>query len=169
MSVPKHIRSKRIVVIDDQGSMRSVFLAYLREMGFQKIATLPDGEKGLNHLEKNLADLVICDWNMPKRSGLEVLQAIRECDNTKDLPFIMVTSSSELSRVKDAVQSGVSDYLIKPFQPTNLGQKVVDLLTNSTYQPKVLKISRYFLKDLEDQTSEDDDLMVNTVIDRHPE
>lgn len=168
LKIPKALSGKRIVVMDDQGSMRSVFQAYLREMGFREIATLGDGLEGIKHLESQAADLIICDWNMPKKSGLEVLQAVRSCEDTRDLPFLMVTSSSELSRVKEAAQSGVSDYLIKPFQPRQLGQKVTSLLTGSKYQPKKLKLQRLSLQDGQKPSTDNDEddfgLMVDTVL-----
>ena len=65
-----------------------------------------DGVEGLKFMESHPVDLVICDWNMPKISGLEVLQTVRSCEDTKTLPFLMVTSSSELS-VLNQQESGV--------------------------------------------------------------
>lgn len=163
----KNLKRKRIVVIDDQGSMRSVFQAYLREMGFSEIVTVIDGEEGIKTLENIQADMVICDWNMPKVSGLEVLQTLRACEATKTLPFIMVTSSSELARVKEAASHGVSDYLIKPFQPLTLGQKVIELLSESTHKPRVLKRLRTDLTldgDDTDAEESDDELMVENIL-----
>jgi len=90
-------------------------------------------------MESHSVDMVICDWNMPKMNGLEVLQAVRNCEDTKTLPFLMVTSSSELARVKEAASHGVSDYLIKPFKSLQLGQKVIQLISESTHNPKTLK------------------------------
>jgi two-component system chemotaxis response regulator CheY len=174
------IKRKVIVIMDDQGSMRGVFQAYLRDMGFTTMHGVVDGAEGLKFLEANAVDLVICDWNMPKKTGLEVLQTIRACEDTRTLPFLMVTSSSELERVKTALSSGVSDYLIKPFQPLHFGQKVVALLTESTHKAKLLKRIRDVIveetatvKETTLATAEasaveggdiDDDLMVNTVL-----
>jgi two-component system chemotaxis response regulator CheY len=137
--LPPHIKKKRLLIVDDQGSMRGVFKAILRDKGFVNIDTLPDGAAALKHLEANLVDLLICDWNMPRMSGLELLKAIRECDETRGLPFIMVTSSAELARVRDAASSGVSDYLIKPFQPANFCQKVMTVLGETRYTPRKYK------------------------------
>ncbi len=142
ISAPESIRRKRIVVIDDQGSMRGVLSAFLRELGFSAIDCMVDGVEGLKLMESHPVDLVICDWNMPKISGLEVLQTVRSCEDTKSLPFLMVTSSSELERVKSAVESGVSDYLIKPFQPGHFGQKVIKILSNSEHKAKTYKRQR---------------------------
>ncbi|MCP5207769.1 MAG: response regulator [Hahellaceae bacterium] len=180
LDISDKIKRKVIVIMDDQGSMRGVFQAYLRDMGFTTMHGVVDGAEGLKFLEANAVDLVICDWNMPKKTGLEVLQTIRACEDTRTLPFLMVTSSSELERVKTALSSGVSDYLIKPFQPLHFGQKVVALLTESTHKAKLLKRIRDVIveetatvKETTLATAEagaveggdiDDDLMVNTVL-----
>jgi two-component system chemotaxis response regulator CheY len=167
LGISEKLKRKVIVVMDDQGSMRGVFQACLRDMGFTTIHGVVDGAEGLKFLESNAVDLVICDWNMPKKTGLEVLQAIRACEDTSTLPFLMVTSSSEVERVKIALSSGVSDYLIKPFQPLHFGQKVVALLTESTHKAKALKRNRDIIVEegpTMDDSDSDDDLMVNTVI-----
>ncbi len=137
--LPPHIKKKRLLVVDDQGSMRGVFQAFLRDRGFVNIQALPDGAEALKYLEAHLVDLLICDWNMPKMSGLDLLKAVRGCEQTRELPFIMVTSSAELGRVREAATSGVSDYLIKPFQPGQLWQKVMTILGQSRYEPKKYK------------------------------
>lgn len=183
LGISDKLKRKVIVIMDDQGSMRGVFQACLRDMGFTTMHGVVDCAEGLKFLEANAVDLVICDWNMPKKNGLEVLQAIRACEDTSTLPFLMVTSSSELERVKTALSSGVSDYLIKPFQPLQFGQKVVALLTDSTHKARALKRIREIVVEEgptpeeatateETRTPEkagaveesDDDLMVNTVI-----
>jgi two-component system chemotaxis response regulator CheY len=134
--LPPHIKKKRLLIVDDQGSMRGVFKAILKDKGFVNIDSRPDGVEALKHLEVNLVDLLICDWNMPRMNGLELLKAIRERDETSKLPFIMVTSSAELARVKEAASSGVTDYLIKPFQPAHFWQKVMTILGESHYTPR---------------------------------
>ena len=67
-------------------------------------------------------DLVLTDWNMPNKSGLEVIKEIR-ADN-KQVPIIMVTTEAEKSRVIEAVEAGVTDYLVKPFSADTLRQKL---------------------------------------------
>lgn len=184
LTVPDNIKHKRIVVIDDQGSMRGVFNAFLRELGFTTVECIVDGVEGLKFMEGHAVDLVICDWNMPKLSGLEVLQTVRACEDTQTLPFVMVTSSSEIDRVKAAVESGVSDYLIKPFQPLHLGQKVIKVLSASDYKAKTFKRQRVIE---EEETAEpvaeanesasthtkpagdDDSLMVDTILESSSE
>ncbi len=138
-TAPEVLQNKRIVVIDDQGSIRGLLQAFLKDAGFRRVDCAMDGRDGLDYLIGHAVDLVICDWNMPKMSGLEILKKVRECEQTSTLPFLMLTSSSELARVRAAVDSGVSEYLIKPFQPKQLFQKVVKLLENSSHQPRRMR------------------------------
>ena len=153
VEVPAALKGKRILVVDDQGSIRAVFQAFLRDLGFRNVLSAIDGEDSVHFLEKHAVDLIICDWAMPKLSGLEVLHIIRAHEQTKDLPFMMVTSSSEIAKVQQAVELGVSDYLIKPFQPGQLCQKVISLLQASDYKAQKLPI-----QDLTAPRSADEDL-----------
>ncbi len=131
---------KRILIVDDQGSIRSVFKMILQEVGFENIDSATDGADAIEFLKSTAYDLVICDWNMPKMSGVEVLRTIRECEQTEKLPFMMVTSASEVAKVRTAMVEGVSDYLIKPFQPASLSKKAVELLAQSKHIPAKLNV-----------------------------
>jgi two-component system chemotaxis response regulator CheY len=133
--------AKKILIADDQGSIRSVFKLVLQDTGFTHIDSATDGADALKHLTCTGYDLIICDWNMPKLSGMEVLQSVRQCEATKTLPFMMVTSSSETERVKVALGEGVSDYLIKPFQPAAFSSKAVKLLATSTHVPALFTVT----------------------------
>ena len=89
-------------------------------MGFQIIVEAQDGQEGLQVLDKRLADgepiqLVISDWNMPKLKGLELLKKVRASAEFKELPFVLLTSEAEREQVTEAVLSGVSQYIVKPF------------------------------------------------------
>ena len=157
VDIPAELKKKRILVVDDQGSIRAVFQAFLKDLGFANVLSAIDGEDSIHFLEKHPVDLIICDWAMPKLSGLEVLQVVRSEEVTKTLPFMMVTSSSEIAKVQQAVELGVSDYLIKPFQPGQLCQKVIILLQASSHQAK-----RMPLQDLSRPKSADEDLARNS-------
>lgn len=143
LDIPVAIKNKRILVVDDQGSIRAVFQSFLKDLGFHNVLCAIDGEDSIHFLEKHAVNLIICDWAMPKLSGLDVLQVIRKHEETCDLPFMMVTSSSEMTKVQQAVELGVSDYLIKPFRPGQLCQKVIGLLLASDYQPKRLPLQDF--------------------------
>ncbi len=136
----KKLAQKHLLIIDDQNSMRSVVKSYFKNMGFEKVATAIDGMDALTYLNRNAVDLIICDWQMPKISGIELLQKIRSFEEMSTMPFLMMTSTSDLSAVQNAVASGVSDYMIKPFQPAQLGYKVVQLLSKSSHKARKLPV-----------------------------
>jgi two-component system chemotaxis response regulator CheY len=113
-------KDTRILVIDDMPSIRDLVKSQLRSMGFQIIVEAQDGQEGLQVLDKRLADgepiqLVISDWNMPKLKGLELLKKVRASAEFKELPFVLLTSEAEREQVTEAVLSGVSQYIVKPF------------------------------------------------------
>ena len=139
--VSPKLAKKKILIVDDQGSIRSVYKLVLQDMGFLNIDSATDGLDALGYLKAHPYDLVICDWNMPKMSGVEVLQILRDYKATKTLPFMMVTSASELDKVREALGEGVSDYLIKPFQPTTFGSKARNLLKGSKHVAEKLMYS----------------------------
>jgi len=135
------LSSKVILVIDDQNSMRSVVKSYFRDFGFERVKTAIDGQDGLNFLMQHPVDIVICDWQMPKISGIELLKLLRASEESATLPFLMMTSTSDVKAVKNAMESGVSDYMIKPFKPSQLGFKVVQLLTKSKHKAKRIPVN----------------------------
>ncbi len=113
-------KDTRILVIDDMPSIRDLVKSQLKSMGFQSIVEAQDGQEGLQILDKRLMDgepiqLVISDWNMPKLKGLELLKKVRASAEFKDLPFVLLTSEAEREQVTEAVLSGVSQYIVKPF------------------------------------------------------
>ena len=110
----------RILVIDDMPSIRDLVKGQLKTMGYQVIFEAQDGEEALELLHKQLKEgepiqLVISDWNMPKLKGLELLKKVRASAEFKDLPFVLLTSEAEREQVTEAVLSGVSQYIVKPF------------------------------------------------------
>ncbi len=114
----------RLLVVDNMSSIRLLIKAILREMGITSIVDANDGQKALEHLAAQPFDLVICDWDMPKVTGLEVLQQVRSVEKTSSLPFIMLTANSNRDSVSKAIEANVSDYLAKPFKPEDLVNKI---------------------------------------------
>ena len=119
----------RILVVDDMSSMRMMIKSVLHKLGVTDIHEANDGEKALEAIAAYEFDLVICDWDMPKVTGLEVLQQVRDSNTTRELPFIMLTAVSNRDNVVSAIQAGVSDYLAKPFKPQDLINKINGVLT----------------------------------------
>jgi len=114
--------SIRVLVADDSSTMRKIIIRALSGVGINDITEAENGEVAINLFPTAPFELVLTDWNMPVKTGLEVIQAIRETD--KDTPIIMITTEAEKRRVVEAIQAGVSDYLVKPFDADDLRQKV---------------------------------------------
>ncbi len=117
---------KKILVVDDSNVMRQIIKNNLKQLGFQpdNIAEAEDGAAGLKSLEANMVDLVISDWNMPKMTGIEFLKAVRANAGLKAVPFMMVTSETEKEKIMEAVQAGVNQYIVKPFNANQLEEKI---------------------------------------------
>lgn len=117
----------KVLVVDDQLSMRQLIRQALQDMGFKDINSANDGEEGFKHLLENPAHLVISDFNMPKLDGLDFLRAVRMHDTTKKSAFIMLTGRADRELVQRAQQFGVNNYVMKPFSPLQLRQKIEEV------------------------------------------
>lgn len=114
----------KVLVVDDQLTMRALIRSALQEIGFRDIADAGDGAEGLASLQKRPAHLVISDFNMPKVDGLEFLRAVRGNDTTRKTAFIMLTGRADKELVMRAMQYGVNNYITKPFSSGSLKQKI---------------------------------------------
>lgn len=112
----------RVLVADDSSTMRKIIFRSLQAVGVTDIAEAADGTEAVALFAPGKFDMVLTDWNMPGMTGLEVLKAIRAQD--QQIPVIMVTTEAEKSRVLEAIQAGVTDYLVKPFTPDTLREKL---------------------------------------------
>jgi two-component system chemotaxis response regulator CheY len=102
--------------------MRKIILRSLQAVGVPDATEAADGEEAVQIFQEREFDMVLTDWNMPKKNGLEVIQEIRKID--AKVPIIMVTTEAEKARVLEAIQAGVSDYLVKPFTAETLREKL---------------------------------------------
>jgi len=114
--------SAKVLVADDSGTMRKIVIRSLNAVGITDVVEAGDGVEAIKAFEENTFNLVLTDWNMPNKTGLEVIEAIRGQGST--VPIIMITTESEKRRVLDAIRAGVSDYLVKPFQAEMLREKL---------------------------------------------
>ena len=112
----------KVLVADDSSTMRKIIIRSLQATGITDITEASDGSEAVALFKPGEFDMVLTDWNMPGLSGLEVLQRIRTQD-TK-VPVIMVTTEAEKSRVLQAIQAGVTDYLVKPFTADTFREKL---------------------------------------------
>ncbi len=120
MDISPEMLQKKILIVDDAASMRTLTKAILREAGFAHVFDVPGGREALMMMAKVKVNVVICDWNMPGMSGIELYQAVKDDDKLAVPPWIMLTSSSEGEKVKEAISVGITSYIVKPFKPDNL-------------------------------------------------
>jgi two-component system chemotaxis response regulator CheY len=112
----------KILLIDDSKTMRNIQKSVLTQLGYSTIEEACDGQDGLSKVAAFAPDLILVDWNMPNMNGLDFVKAFR--GTNKATPVIMVTTESEKSRVIEAIKAGVNNYVIKPFTPDLLSQRI---------------------------------------------
>jgi CheY-like chemotaxis protein len=118
-----------VLVVDDAAFIRDLVKKCLRNyFPGMRIEDAVNGRKAQSLLAREAFDLVLCDWEMPEMSGLELLTWCREQDNLKGMPFVMVTSRGDKENVVQAIQAGVSGYVSKPFTNEQLITKVKQAL-----------------------------------------
>ena len=112
----------KVLVVDDSGVMRKVIVRALNSLGVKDCIEAANGLDAFNLFQSENFDLILTDWNMPEKNGLELITEIRATGAT--LPVIMITTEAQKGQVVAAVQAGVSDYLTKPFDNEVLRAKL---------------------------------------------
>lgn len=128
MEISQEILQKKILIVDDAASIRTLTKAILREAGFTHVFDAPSGQDAILLMRKVRINVVICDWNMPGMTGLELYKSVKDDPKLVTPPWIMLTSTSEGEKVKEAIMAGISSYIIKPYKPDNLLKQVVGKL-----------------------------------------
>ena len=119
---PKDIN---ILIVDDFPTMRKIVKTVLKQLGYSNITEAEDGAEGLSILKQNSAiQFVVSDWNMPNMTGIELLKEVRKNPKLKHLPFLMVTAEADKENIVEAVKSGVSNYIVKPFNAATMKEKI---------------------------------------------
>lgn len=119
----------KALVVDDASFVRDLVKRTLRQR-FPVIDTTDaqNGRRAQSLMSRTAFDLVLCDWEMPEMSGLELLQWMRQQPQYQNVPFIMITSRGDKDHVIEAVKEGVSEYLGKPFSPEGLSKKIIKVM-----------------------------------------
>lgn len=132
--------SMHILVIDDVSYMRAIVVDMIGRLGFNNVSQASDGEEALMLIKNNTFSLVLCDWHMPKINGVSLLRMIRLPHTTATLPFVMVTSNQKLTDVRDCIASGVSGFLLKPFDLDTLEKQIDDLYSDVMLHHKTIGV-----------------------------
>jgi two-component system chemotaxis response regulator CheY len=114
----------KILVVDDFSTMRRIIKNLLKQIGYVNIDEAEDGADAYSKIENGGYGFIISDWNMPNMDGLELLGKIRSNDELKHLPLLMVTAEAEKEKVISAIQTGVNNYIVKPFTAEILKEKM---------------------------------------------
>jgi two-component system, chemotaxis family, chemotaxis protein CheY len=122
----------KILIVDDFQSMRSIIKDSLKDLTVNSYLEASGGKEALDKLMKSVedgdpVDLILCDWNMPLFSGLDLLKLIRNSPETQNIPFVMITAESEREKVIDALKSGANDYIIKPLTADVVIRKLINI------------------------------------------
>jgi two-component system chemotaxis response regulator CheY len=115
--------TRRALVVDDSRAIRRLIARTLDGLGFA-VAEAADGREGLFRLDQSGAEVVLVDWNMPEMGGLEFVRAVRADPGRAGVRLVVVTSEAELGRMVEALEAGADEYLMKPFTPAALSDKL---------------------------------------------
>jgi two-component system chemotaxis response regulator CheY len=119
----------KILVVDDFSTMRRFIRNILDQLGYTEVEEADDGDSALEKLRGTRFNLVIADWNMPRMNGLDLVRAIRADEGLKTIPVLMVTAEASKENIIEAVKSGASGYVVKPFSSDVLKEKIEKVLS----------------------------------------
>jgi two-component system chemotaxis response regulator CheY len=112
----------KILLVDDSRTMRNIQKSVIAQLGQHQIEEACDGQDAMSKVGAFKPDLLLVDWNMPNMDGLTFVKKFRE--QNKATPIIMVTTEAEKARVIEAIKAGVNNYVVKPFTPDVLSQRI---------------------------------------------
>jgi two-component system chemotaxis response regulator CheY len=121
----------RFLVVDDSATMRRILVNSLQRIGFPDSVEAEDGQQALEKFDASIS-FVITDWNMPVMSGIELARTLRAHGNGKTVPILMVTTRSVREDIVTAVEAGVNSYIVKPFTPQVLKEKIEQVLSSTS-------------------------------------
>ena len=116
------------LVVDDFSTMRRIIKNLLHDLGYANVIEADDGNTALPLLREGNVDFLITDWNMPGMPGLELLKQVRADARLAKMPVLMLTAEAKREQIVEAVQAGVSGYVIKPFTAATLKEKIDKIL-----------------------------------------
>ena len=114
----------RFLVVDDSSTMRRIIINTLNKLGYQDIIEASNGREGMDRVSDGAVDLVITDWNMPEMNGIDFIRSLRALDGKQHLPVLMVTTNAAKDDIVEALRAGVNNYVVKPFTPDTIKEKI---------------------------------------------
>ena len=120
----------KVLLVDDSKTMRNIQKGVLDQLGYTDIVEAVDGMDALSKARAQTPGLMLVDWNMPNMDGLQFVKEYRSDDATT--PIIMVTTEAEKARVVEAIKAGVNNYVVKPFTPDVLCERINETLEKAS-------------------------------------
>ena len=119
----------KVLLVDDSKTMRNIQKGILTQLGYTELEEAADGLDAMSKVGAFQPELLLVDWNMPNMDGLTFVKKIRAAGNTA--PIIMVTTEAERARVVEAIKAGVNNYVVKPFTPDVLQDRIKETLART--------------------------------------
>ena len=117
-----------ILIVEDLLTTRLFLRRTLKKLGYTNVVLCGDGEDALRELKRKSFDLIISDWHMPHMDGLDFFKELSKNREWSHIPFLLVTAEKERSKVIEAVQAGIKEYLVKPVQADQLSTKIKEVV-----------------------------------------
>ena len=117
-----------ILVVDDFNTMRRIVRSLLKQLGFNNVDEAVDGDDALSKITAKDYALILSDWNMEPKSGIELLRDVRQNEKYKNMPFILITAESKVENIVEAKKAGVNQYIVKPFNAKTLKEKLSSVI-----------------------------------------
>lgn len=134
LTKPVVFGEKKVLVVEDSSSMRSILVKNLNQAGFagDNIYQAENGDDALALMSASKIDLVLTDWHMPIMTGLEFMKKVKAQKDFKQIPFLMVTGEVDKKKISQAIEEGACEYIIKPFKAVDLQEKITNVFSIST-------------------------------------
>jgi two-component system chemotaxis response regulator CheY len=120
--------SIKILIVDDSITIRRIITNALKTVGFTDTIEAANGKEALEKLPNGKVDFIITDWNMPEMNGLDLIKTVRSDPLYSSLPILMITTRGTEHDVVEALQAKVNSYIMKPFTPQELKEKIEGIL-----------------------------------------
>ncbi|MCP4359745.1 MAG: response regulator [Chloroflexi bacterium] len=118
----------KILIAEDDKDIRELIVITLQFNGFT-VDSVEDGQAAVEHLQKNPHyDIILMDVRMPRMTGYQACRALKEIETTKNIPVIFLSAKGQEQEIQTGIEAGASDYILKPFSPDDLVQKIYKVL-----------------------------------------